>query len=125
MTIKLDSEGTESSVTSVKTEASEKSSVVVKVESNENATIKLGVGNAGSAVVKIKEDQTAQEVKVELQEEIIYMGGSGYPLTVAVAKIEGGHRITITDIDGKKTFDIMNGPQGLQVKPVLLVHKAR
>ena len=31
---------------------------------------------------------------------------------VDVESIEGGHRLTITDIHGKKSFDVMNGPQG-------------
>ena len=37
-------------------------------------------------------------------------GPAGYSPTVAVEDIEGGHRVTITDKDGEKTFDVMDGP---------------
>jgi hypothetical protein len=37
-------------------------------------------------------------------------GQDGYSPTVAVINIEGGHRVTITDKGGAKTFDVMDGP---------------
>ena len=37
-------------------------------------------------------------------------GEDGFSPTVAVADIEGGHRVTIIDKDGAKTFDVMDGP---------------
>lgn len=42
-------------------------------------------------------------------------GGSGEPgfsPTVDVEEIENGHRVTITDIEGTETFDVMNGKNG-------------
>jgi hypothetical protein len=39
-------------------------------------------------------------------------GEKGYSPTIEVADIEGGHRVTITDIDGVKTFDVMDGVGG-------------
>lgn len=32
--------------------------------------------------------------------------------TVAVTEIEGGHRVTITDVNGTNTFDVMDGEDG-------------
>jgi hypothetical protein len=39
-------------------------------------------------------------------------GKDGFSSTVDVQDIEGGHRVTITDKDGAKTFDVMNGVDG-------------
>jgi hypothetical protein len=39
-------------------------------------------------------------------------GKDGFSPVVAVADIEGGHRVTITDKDGNKTFDVMDGKDG-------------
>lgn len=39
-------------------------------------------------------------------------GANGYSPTVKVTEIEGGHRITITDIKGKSTIDVMDGIDG-------------
>ena len=36
-------------------------------------------------------------------------GYDGYSPTVTVTEIDGGHRVTITDKNGNKTFDVMNG----------------
>lgn len=36
-------------------------------------------------------------------------GGSGSGITIEVEVIEGGHRVTITDADGTKSFDVLNG----------------
>lgn len=36
-------------------------------------------------------------------------GADGYSPTVTVDDIEGGHRVTITDKDGDKVFDVMDG----------------
>lgn len=37
-------------------------------------------------------------------------GGDGFSPTIEVTKITGGHRVTIVDINGKKTFDILDAP---------------
>lgn len=39
-------------------------------------------------------------------------GKDGVSPTVTVAKISGGHRVTITDANGMKTFDVMDGEDG-------------
>ena len=39
-------------------------------------------------------------------------GADGISPTVAVQDITGGHRVTITDKDGAKTFDVMDGKDG-------------
>lgn len=41
-------------------------------------------------------------------------GEDGVSPTVSVAEIEGGHRITVTDANGAKTVDVMDGAQGPQ-----------
>ena len=37
---------------------------------------------------------------------------NGVSPTVDVTEIEGGHRVTITDVEGDKEFDVMNGKDG-------------
>lgn len=39
-------------------------------------------------------------------------GGSAVSPTVSVTPIDGGHRVTITDVNGAKSFDVMNGKDG-------------
>ena len=39
-------------------------------------------------------------------------GAAGFSPTVNVTKITGGHRVTITDANGAKTFDVMDGANG-------------
>ena len=36
-------------------------------------------------------------------------GGSGFSPTIEVTSITGGHRITITDVNGTKSVDVMDG----------------
>ena len=38
-------------------------------------------------------------------------GVDGFSPTVTVESIEGGHRVTITDANGKKSFDVMDGKE--------------
>jgi hypothetical protein len=38
--------------------------------------------------------------------------GGGVSPVVKIEKIDGGHRITITDIDGSKRFDVLDGKDG-------------
>lgn len=49
---------------------------------------------------------------VEFGEVQELKGEDGISPTVAVAEIEGGHRVTITDKDGAKSFDVMDGKDG-------------
>lgn len=39
-------------------------------------------------------------------------GQDGYSPTVTVTNITGGHRVSITDVNGTKTFDVMDGTNG-------------
>lgn len=39
-------------------------------------------------------------------------GTDGVSPTIEVSEIEGGHRVTVTDVAGPKTFDIMDGATG-------------
>ena len=39
-------------------------------------------------------------------------GADGYSPTVNVTNIEGGHRVTVTDAKGAKSFDVMDGAKG-------------
>jgi hypothetical protein len=39
-------------------------------------------------------------------------GADGFSPSVAVSDIDGGHRVTITDKDGAKAFDVMDGQSG-------------
>lgn len=39
-------------------------------------------------------------------------GADGYSPTVNVTNIEGGHKVTITDVNGAKSFDVMDGATG-------------
>nr|DAV24893.1 MAG TPA: tail fiber protein [Bacteriophage sp.] len=40
-------------------------------------------------------------------------GSDGYSPTVTVTDINGGHRVTIIDANGSKTFDVMDGTQNI------------
>lgn len=39
-------------------------------------------------------------------------GADGVSPTLSVAEITGGHRVTITDVNGTQTFDVMDGQDG-------------
>lgn len=39
-------------------------------------------------------------------------GQDGYSPTITVTNITGGHRVSITDVNGTKRFDVMNGTNG-------------
>lgn len=39
-------------------------------------------------------------------------GGNGYSPTVTITTITGGHKVSITDVNGTKTFNVMNGVNG-------------
>lgn len=41
-------------------------------------------------------------------------GSDGFSPTVAITDIEGGHRVTITDSTGEKSFDVLDGETGPQ-----------
>ncbi len=39
-------------------------------------------------------------------------GINGYSPIVSIEPIEGGHRVTITDVEGEKSFDVLDGKNG-------------
>lgn len=39
-------------------------------------------------------------------------GGSGFTPTIDVTQIEGGHQITVSDVDGDETFNVIDGIDG-------------
>lgn len=39
-------------------------------------------------------------------------GGDGFSPIIDITKIAGGHRVTVVDINGKKTFDVLDGVDG-------------
>ena len=49
-------------------------------------------------------------------------GQDGYSPTITVTNITGGHRVSITDVDGTKTFDVTDGVNGTNgVSPTVTV----
>lgn len=49
-------------------------------------------------------------------------GEDGFSPKIDVAEISGGHRVTVTDVDGTKSFDVMDGVDGLSgVSPAIAV----
>jgi cold shock CspA family protein len=57
-------------------------------------------------------DGTVYEVCDEEARQMAASGGGGVSPTVAVSAITGGHRITITDVNGSKSFNVMDGEDG-------------
>ena len=68
---------------------------------------------AGSDSVYIRQGDTFRRISVA---DFLQALGitDGVSPTVTVAIISGGHRITITDADGTKTIDVMDGTPGAQ-----------
>ena len=73
---------------------------------------------------KVTQEQLADEIAAVLEEAKASgefdgedgkdgaNGVDGYSPTVSVTDITGGHRITITDANGTRTFDVMDGEDG-------------
>ena len=49
-------------------------------------------------------------------------GEDGFSPTVSVDTIAGGHRVSITDANGTKTFDVMDGEDGTGGETITLGH---
>lgn len=47
-------------------------------------------------------------------------GGGGFTPTINVTPIEGGHQITVSDIDGDETFNVMDGVDGKSAYEIAL-----
>ena len=56
--------------------------------------------------------EVAKAVDEALEKAIENGEFNGVSPTVSVTEIDGGHRVTITDKDGAKTFDVMDGKDG-------------
>lgn len=49
-------------------------------------------------------------------------GQDGYSPTIVVTDVTGGHRVSITDVNGTKSFDVMNGTNGTNgVSPTVAI----
>lgn len=66
--------------------------------------VKGDKGDAGSPGADGKDGQPGKD------------GADGVSPVVAVEDIDGGHRVTITDKDGTKFFDVMNGKDGVNTE---------
>ena len=64
-----------------------------------------------AVVIKVGETES---VSVDVGEKVYIQGDPGVSPTIEVSDITGGHRLTITDINGDKTVDVMNGQKGEQ-----------
>lgn len=62
-----------------------------------------------AVVIKVGETEA---VSVGIGEKVYIQGDPGFSPTIEVTDITGGHRLTITDINGDKTVDVMNGAKG-------------
>ena len=49
-------------------------------------------------------------------------GKDGYSPTIEVIDIDGGHRLTITDVNGTKTVDVLDGEAGVGISSVFPIH---
>ena len=79
-----------------------------------------GVATGRVIVTKGDDGKSAYEIAVEngfegTEKEWIESFGSGtagFSPIVDITEIDGGHRISITDTKGEKTFDVLNGKDG-------------
>ena len=61
---------------------------------------------------------TEPQIKIQLEETRGPQGPAGprgkdgYSPAIEVKKIAGGHRISVTDVNGKKSFNVMDGDGG-------------
>lgn len=44
--------------------------------------------------------------------DLVGGGSGGFSPIIDITEIEGGHRVTITDVEGEKSFDVLNGVDG-------------
>ena len=66
----------------------------------------------GSLPGGITADEVVAIVEKYLTDNPPEGGNDGHSPTVEITEIEGGHRIAITDINGTKTVDVLNGKDG-------------
>ena len=71
-------------------------------------TIRLDKAKADIDLSNVSDD----DLKAKLKKAGIGTGGTGVSPTISVTEITGGHRITITDAEGTKTVDVLDGQDG-------------
>lgn len=94
----------------------------VNLEANPQTEVTI-IGDPQTSVDVAEEEKIGIEVEqenpvdVEIDGQIYEVGSGkgqdGFSPTVDVEKIENGHRVTITDIEGTETFDVMDGKDGV------------
>ena len=72
-----------------------------------NKYIEQGGGGGG-----FTKDEIENIIKEYLKENPIEDGKDGFSPTITVEQIENGNRVYITDINGTKQFDVLNGKDG-------------
>ena len=93
----------------------------VSLESNPQTEVTI-IEDPQTAVDVAEEEKIGIDVEqdepvdVKIDGQIYEVGGGngqdGFSPIVEVEEIEGGHRVTITDVGGAKVFDVMNGQNG-------------
>lgn len=61
---------------------------------------------------EIDPDKVKELVDAYLQENPPSSGSDAVSPNISIEKIDGGHRITVTDVDGTESFDVLNGKDG-------------
>lgn len=103
---------TSSAIINVLPFSGESSEEMPEIEMTENERIFATIGNLDDLLTREKSNL------VDAINEIYRRGGGsgggtdGFSPIVDITEIEGGHRVTITDVDGEKTFDVLNGVDG-------------
>ena len=69
-------------------------------------------GEDGYTPVKDKDYFDGEDGYTPVKGKDYFDGEDGFSPVVSVEDIDGGHRVTITDKDGNKTFDVMDGEGG-------------
>ena len=87
---------------------------IVDPEKSIIAELQRVIGELNLVLDTIEEDTeiTVTSIGGKTASFDILNGGAGVSPTFEVTKIEGGHRLTITDADGTKQLDIMDGKSG-------------
>lgn len=52
---------------------------------------------------------------------IVLQGANGVSPTIATTEITDGHRVTVTDVNGTRAFDVMDGADGAQIVQGLIL----
>ena len=75
--------------------------------------------NSAYTLAQRKQDQLTAGDNITIVDNVISStggsgtgGADGYSPTVSITDITGGNRVTVTDVNGVHTFDVMNGADG-------------